>query len=445
MNGMKNRACRIAALTLAFSAGILGVEGAPDIVVDFDRPAGPMLPLHGVCNSPLIIMGTQETFRTAGIPFMRPHDACGQFGGAHYVDIPNLFPDFTRDENDPASYDFALTDAYLGTVVAAGTEVFYRLGVTFESSTKRIKAYNTYPPKDPAKWARVCEHVIRHYTEGWAEGKRWNIRYWEIWNEPETTSGWQGTREEYFAFYRIASTYLKKRFPHLKIGGYAASGFYAAIPGCKVTEERQEYLDFFIQFVDYVSAPETKCPLDFFSWHVYTTEPEVVARQAKWVRGYLDSHGLAGTETVLDEWNRIDHQDMEHFVDYVEAMKESAGAAFAAAVFCLLQRDRTVAKAMYYDAYPQRSYCGLYYFPSQRTTPCWESFRKFNELYRLGTAFPVTSRIPGVYACAASDGKRRKLLLVNCGRQRRSVEIGGVGKMALEADDVRLICLPEGD
>ena len=48
-----------------------------------------------------------------------------------------------------------------------------------------IKPYHTFPPKDPEKWARICEHIIRHYTEGWADGYHYNIRYWEIWNEPE--------------------------------------------------------------------------------------------------------------------------------------------------------------------------------------------------------------------------------------------------------------------
>ena len=149
----------------AFAVGCLMAAPGADVDIDFGSTTGPMLPLHGVCNSPLMTKGVQESFRDAGIPFMRPHDACGAFGGAHYIDIPNLFPDFSKDESDPASYDFKLTDAYLGTIVAAGTEVFYRLDVTFEPQTKFIKPYNVIPPPDFAKWARICEHVVRHYTE----------------------------------------------------------------------------------------------------------------------------------------------------------------------------------------------------------------------------------------------------------------------------------------
>jgi len=107
-------------------------------------------------------------------------------------------------------------------------------------------------------------------------------------------------------------------------------------------------------------------------------------------------------------------------------------------VFCLLQRDRTVSKAMYYDAYPQRVYCGLYYFPSQRTTPCWEAFRKFNVLYRLGNAVACRSNVPGLYVCAATDGTKRAILLSNTGTAR-TVSVAGVGNIRLGENHVELI------
>ena len=94
----------------------------------------------------------------------RTHDASftPAYGGPHTVDILAIFPDFSRDENDPASYDFDLTDEYMGHILAAGTKVFYRLGNRIEHESKR---YGSIPPKDPAKWARICEHIIRHMNE----------------------------------------------------------------------------------------------------------------------------------------------------------------------------------------------------------------------------------------------------------------------------------------
>ncbi|MCQ2388208.1 MAG: DUF6528 family protein [Kiritimatiellae bacterium] len=373
--------------------------------VDFAKAAGPVKPLHGVNNAPLRVQpgSAQREFKAAGIPFMRTHDTAGMWGGTHYVDVPNVFPDFGADENDPKNYDFAFTDAYLKPVAESGAEIFYRLGVTIENYHK-IKAYNIAPPKDPAKWARICEHVVRHYNEGWADGFKWNVKYWEIWNEPENPPMWSGTREEFFELYRVAANHLKKCFPRIKVGGYGGCGFYAT--DVQAPNDGSDFYSSFVtwfeDFCKFTQDPKTACPLDFFSWHLYTAEPERIVRHADYVRRTLDAHGLERTESVFNEWNC-----MAAFGKWTifETMKEAPGAAFVAASFALMQAGR-VDSAMYYDALPTRSYCGLFYFPSCRTTPCYEAFRAFNELHKLGTAAECACDEPRVYLAAAkgADG-----------------------------------------
>lgn len=50
-----------------------------------------------------------------------------------------------------------------------------------------------------------------------------NIRYWEIWNEPDNMPDadenpmWKGTMEQYFALYETAAGYLKQVFPEIRI------------------------------------------------------------------------------------------------------------------------------------------------------------------------------------------------------------------------------------
>ena len=69
------------------------------------------------------------------------------------------------------------------------------LGNRIEHESKR---YGSIPPKDPAKWARICEHIIRHMNEGWAGGHHYGIEYWEIWNEPDVNPQcWDGPVEEF--------------------------------------------------------------------------------------------------------------------------------------------------------------------------------------------------------------------------------------------------------
>ena len=78
-----------------------------------------------------------------------------------------------------------------------------------------IRRYRIDPPKDFGKWARICEHVIRHYNEGWADGFHYGITYWEIWNEPDNgptvarNQMWTGTAEQYYELYDVTARHLK--------------------------------------------------------------------------------------------------------------------------------------------------------------------------------------------------------------------------------------------
>lgn len=89
---MPRQALLACALVLAgMSAWCAPVPPQPvkgPVSVDFTASAGRIKPLHGVNNAPVRLNGEQAEFRLAGIPYVRLHDACGAFGGAHYVDIP---------------------------------------------------------------------------------------------------------------------------------------------------------------------------------------------------------------------------------------------------------------------------------------------------------------------------------------------------------------------
>ncbi len=432
---------REAAIGIATESFLSGSAAAVPVVrfakpgarleIDFGSKRGEIKPLHGVNNAPVRVsgkQGPQDEFKAAGIPFVRTHDTAYSFGGTHYVDIPNVFPDFDADETNPASYDFAYTDAYLKPIVAAGCKLFYRLGVTIENNW-RIKAYNIFPPKDYAKWARICEHVVRHYNEGWADGFRWNIEYWEIWNEPENPSMWQGTKEQFFDLYRVAANHLKATFPQIKVGGYAGCGFYT-VDDAKRREESAFYRSFVTWFEDfcrYVQAPETKAPLDFFSWHLYVSQDwpvDRIATHAAYVRKTLDAAGLNETENIFNEWNVFRSDRRSQF----ETCKTHVGAANVAAAFCLMQ-NTSIDKAMYYDACPTRVYCGLFTFPGHRTTPCYEAFRAWNELAKLGAACEAACDAKGLYAAAAKKGERRAFLVANVGKEAMSITPNAGGGM----------------
>ena len=123
------------------------------ITADFAKTLGPMRPMHAVNNGPVYKFTSDQritnidAFRDAGIPYARTHDAAfySSYGGEHTVDILAVFPDFNKDENDPASYDFVLTDEYLKVMNFAGVKTFYRLGSKIEHWPKK---YGTLVPPD---------------------------------------------------------------------------------------------------------------------------------------------------------------------------------------------------------------------------------------------------------------------------------------------------------
>ncbi len=384
--------------------------------VNFAKATGRIKPLHGVNNSPMTYGDPLPEFADAGIPYVRTHDTAGAYGGTYFVDIPNIFPDFEADPMDPASYDFAFTDAYLKGVTASGCKIFYRLGVTIENYW-HIKAYRIHPPRDFKKWAQICAGVIRHYNEGWANGFHYDIEYWEIWNEPENPPMWSGTREEFFELYRTAAIALKKEFPRIKVGGYASCGFYA-VTNNKVSDFFKSFLTWFEDFLKFVTASKGKIPLDFFSWHLYTSSLDDLIAHAEYMSAKLKEYGLDGVENIFNEWNYIDPKAKCYF----DTMKEMPGASFVAGAFCRMQNS-VVDKAMYYDAMPSRAYCGLYYFPSQRVTKTYYAFKAFNELYKLGKQVHCAGADNTLPVIAAGNAKEGAIMLVNRGARKQEVAL----------------------
>ena len=321
-----------------------------EVVVDPDAEIGPIKPMNAVNNGPVKAGRSQQrenfsTYKAARIPLARTHDSINCVaGGAHTCDITAVFPDFSADENAPASYDFVFTDTYLRRIREAGTEVFFRLGQTIEHGPKK---YGTLPPNDFAKWARICEHVIRHYNEGWADGFKWNIRYWEIWNEPDLDKDdepdkrcWGGTEEQFFEFYAIAARHLKGCFPDLRVGGPALAW-------------RKDWADRFLK-----RMADEKVPIDFFSWHVYCATPERVVGDVGYFRKLLDRHGYGKVESILNEWN-YKRDWKAGFVENIRVISGLKGAAFEAAVMCCCQNE-PVDMLMYYDARLSTVFNGLF-------------------------------------------------------------------------------------
>lgn len=374
----------------------------PKITIDFKKSNGVIKPMNAVNNGPLAptVRGTSnnELYKALGIPYARNHDASfhSGFGGEHTVDVHRIFKNFDADENNPNSYTFEPTDKYVKDTFDAGTKVFYRLGASIEHGYK----YGTHPPKDFHKWARICEHIIRHYTEGWANGFYYDIEYWEIWNEPECTNAdgsnpcWQGTEEQFIELYSAAAKHLKNCFPHIKIGGPAFT-----------TPWRNDFKRKFLKTVK-----ENNIPLDFYSFHRYAKEPSGIYEAA--IEGYeaLREAGIENTETILNEWNYVKGWIGDAWKDSIDAWKGLKGSSFIVGSMCACQYS-PLDMLMFYEARPS-TMCSL--FETDRPWVAlkgYYSFKMFGELYKLGEAIEISCNDSEIYVAAAKNKNKAAILL----------------------------------
>ncbi|MFQ6059659.1 MAG: hypothetical protein ACE5MB_12350, partial [Anaerolineae bacterium] len=324
-------------------------------------------------------------YEDIGVDYVRTHDYYGP------ADMHVLFPDLQADPNDESSYDFTSTDRELEAIHRVGAEVLFRLGESWGSSVTYVA------PQDHDAWAQAAVHVAKHYNDGWADGFHWGIEYWEVWNEPDITQFWTGTREEYFQLYETVARALKAYDPTLKVGGPGLAG----------------NTDFLHGFLAYCRDHDV--PLDFVSWHKYAggDAPYVVAQRAEQVQLALDTYGFSEAENLLTEWNISVQSDYEH-------LRDATGAAWTVSALIHLQ-DTTVTIA---NRYRGDGGLGMFTWEGFYTKPAY-SFLAFRRL--LETPQRLAIEGPGVYkpflAGRDEDGRTVQLLISNYASEYTSFDL----------------------
>jgi hypothetical protein len=274
----------------ASPAGADGV-GLRTVSVDSTVTVGALRPLSGVNGAPGAEFGRQAAgdaeaaagvdgtafYRAARVDLVRIHN---EFGPG---DVDAIFPDMHADPNDPAGYDFAATDRLIASIKAAGAEPLFRLGRSMGASAD--------PPEDLDKFANVAGHIVMHYNQGWDKGSRRAIRYWEIWNEPDSKLSWNGSPQQYYALYEKTAHAIEAADPQALVGG----------PALARPLDGGAYREGLIDFVRL-----HRLPLDFFSWHFFPVDiddPHDFVTIARQLRIILDTRGFGSAFNVLDEWN----------------------------------------------------------------------------------------------------------------------------------------------
>lgn len=229
-----------------------------------------------------------SAYKQMNVSMVRTRDSDAK--GSMDVDglgVNRIFPDWSADPANPASYNFTAADAIVAGLVRDGITVFFALG---RSDLSMIGLMNDPTPPDPNKYAAVVKQIVLHYNHGWANGFQYGIKYWEIWNEPDVgAASWTTGAQAYYAFYATVTAAIKSVDPSLKVGG----------PALAINNDSTGYRESLLQ---YLKANDL--PLDFFSFHWYSMlgDPYDFPLLIQEYRSLLDGYGFPSAEIHLNEW-----------------------------------------------------------------------------------------------------------------------------------------------
>ena len=372
----------------------------PELQLNTAKTVGPLKALNGGNLAPPLnntnSMDISVPFKALNMPYTRLHDAPLENRGWRIVDFNMIFPFMHLDAEDPRNYYFDQTDEYIAHCIGLGTQIVYRLGPSIEHHVPR---YNTRPvPRELwDKWADVASNIIRHYNEGWGNGFRFGIEYWEIWNEPEGL--WAGPIDDFNEFYCHLAKILKKRFPGIKIGGPA-----------HVRCDNEGYSGKFLK-----CCAEHQAPLDFYSWHCYTDNVEYMREQVFYTREMVDSYGYTDAELHLNEWHYVPGtwslgiapERKEFHFEY--KMKDLDAAAFLTAVLTVWQ-DTPLDMGCYYTATCTRF--GLF-SPFGVPSKSYYAMKAFGQMLAYPERLEILSNDRDLYALAAKNASGEMMVLVS--------------------------------
>ena len=253
----------------AFDEPFLAADDAPParaLIVDYNQVVGRVRSFQQVNYGPLGSAPAGLLEHGQG----RPHVAAVE------VDVTAVFPNPRADPESPASYHFQASDAALA--AADQAEMLCRL-VDGPAVTGRRAA--------PTRWGQVVQHIAGHYNDGWADGYRYGIRYWEVCCDASQVTSRGSLAESYHALLAATTSALNAYDPGLKVGG----------PGLASAAQAP----FLEGLLGYLSDRGLRP--GFISWrNDYVGSPWAAATAQAQVERLLDRYGFADAEVIVSAW-----------------------------------------------------------------------------------------------------------------------------------------------
>ncbi len=161
------------------------------------------------------------------------------------------------------------------------------------------------PPSNLKQWKVLIKDTIRYLS---CE-KKYNIWY-EVWSAPDTEDFFLGVKKDYLNIYRMVAEAVreleKEKKMEIFVGGPAVTWWFQNFNGNTILTPEQSLIYELIKF-----CSRRKLPLDFISWHAYSTDPKVEKEITSYnksisrlIRDWLLYFKFdENTPLIVDEWN----------------------------------------------------------------------------------------------------------------------------------------------
>ena len=140
--------------------------------------------------------------------------------------------------------------------------------------------------------------------------------------------------------------------------------------------------------------------IDFFSWHIYATEPAQIVDKAKRIKKLLNDNGYDKTESILNEWNYVKGGEYE-FVYSIKTIIDMKGAAFNMACMSSAQHA-PIDMLMYYDTRPS-AFCGIFDYYTYEPLKGYYPFKWYGMFYDAEKEIKSENQIDDIYALCGVD------------------------------------------
>ncbi len=371
-------------LAVAACSAAFGKDDPETWTIRLGEANGAIRPLLGVNAGPLQPRrdGTWQDFtddyRRAGVKQVRTHDYYGP------LDMAAIFPDPRRDPAQPGALDFGMSDRAMRGILKGGFAPWLRIGDSWHVG-QGVPPMRRRVPLDRARWVRAAVETVRHYRDM----ARQRLQYVEIWNEPDLRQFWDAPVKEFFPLFDEAVRAIKAAAPDVKVGGpaWTMAGWMAP--------RGREQLD---AFLDYLQAHKT--PWDFFSWHIYSNDPNEFAQAARYFRAQLNRRHWGKVESHVTEYNTdTRRRPLPEGLNEVDLRAGAPGAAILSAAWIALHREDVAGAYLYRGADPAAddpTFYGLFKAPGEPkkialALALWARMAECRERLAAGVVGPATS------------------------------------------------------